>query len=363
MNPKTQFQRSKEYFVSFATLLLIVLSSQLLFNSCQKEDDLTGLKATNQLKSTEDGYVTFFEKELFIRATGKPIIVNRQIGNATIHDYEDCFKLYVQSGVDGGGYVSSAIVKVDGITILSTSNFNNSNQSFQFDLCNLTEASMLEVQINGTPGSTLNIWIEGKLANSGTFIDERDGHEYKWVRICDNIWMAENLAYLPSVSPSSEISNAEPSYNVYGYEGTVISEAKATENYKSQGVLYNWAAAMQGESSSDSNPSGVHGISPAGWHLPSYSEWNSMLQCVGNGGNPYYNLIVGGTTGFEANFSGIRGGDGQFYSLGLASYIWSSTSQSDDWAYKCTIDNTVNLAYGDAAYKIAGFSIRCVKDQ
>jgi uncharacterized protein (TIGR02145 family) len=39
------------------------------------------------------------------------------------------------------------------------------------------------------------------------------------------------------------------------------------------GLLYTWQATMNGAGSSDNNPSGIQGICPSGWHVPSNSEW------------------------------------------------------------------------------------------
>lgn len=136
--------------------------------SCQQDEKISETIEPN-VKSApvlaDEGYVKFFENELFVRKEGKPLIVKRQIGNSSISDYEPCFLLYVRSGYNDDNFVSSAIVKIDGKVILNTSNFSNTNNTFQFQLCNLTEASVMELEIRGAPGSVLEVWIEGKLKN------------------------------------------------------------------------------------------------------------------------------------------------------------------------------------------------------
>ena len=90
-----------------------------------------------------------------------------------------------------------------------------------------------------------------------------DGKVYKVVQIGNQCWMAENLAYLPSVSPPTEGSLIDPYSYVYGYEGTDINEAKTTTNYQTYGVLYNWPATLE--------------ACPSGWHLPSDAEWKPCI--------------------------------------------------------------------------------------
>jgi len=47
------------------------------------------------------------------------------------------------------------------------------------------------------------------------------------------------------------------------------------------GALYNWAAAMNGAGYSLTNPSGVQGVCPDGWHMPSDTEWKQLELYLG----------------------------------------------------------------------------------
>jgi len=86
---------------------------------------------------------------------------------------------------------------------------------------------------------------------SGTsdyFIDERDGKSYKWVRIGDQIWMAENLAFKAD-SGCVALNNNKNNIKKYGY-------------------LYDGNIAQK--------------IAPKGWHLPSKKEYETLCNFFGN---------------------------------------------------------------------------------
>jgi uncharacterized protein (TIGR02145 family) len=221
---------------------------------------------------------------------------------------------------------------------------------------------------------------------TGTFIDSRDNTEYSWVQIGSQTWMAENLKYLPSVVGPGTGSNSEAYCYVNGYDGTSISAAKATENYATYGVLYNWTAAMNGAESSDANPSGVQGICPDGWHLPSDAEWKQLEMYLGmsetdvnstgwrgtvEGGK----LKEAGTTHWadpnagannESGFTALPGGncyiDGSFYNVRNYGSWWSSTEYDTNFAWRRYLYYGTSNVYRDYNYKIMGYSVRCLRD-
>jgi uncharacterized protein (TIGR02145 family) len=95
--------------------------------------------------------------------------------------------------------------------------------------------------------------------------DVRDGQVYKITVIGEQVVMAQNLNY--------ESTSGSYCFN---------DEAANCETY---GRLYQWNTAMGATflnpaQSTNENPSGVRGVCPIGWHLPSFSEWEQLGEFI-----------------------------------------------------------------------------------
>jgi len=215
---------------------------------------------------------------------------------------------------------------------------------------------------------------EKGLLNNG-FTDPRDNNHYNVVKIGNQIWMVENLKYLPSVVGPGTGSQTTPHYYVYGYNGTNVTDAKATANYNTYGVLYNWPAAMNGAASSTTNPSGVQGVCPTGWHVPSDAEWTELTDYLGGTSDAGGKLKETGTThwnspntgatnetGFTALPGGYRSSSGTFSNIGNYGYWWSATEYSTDYAWYRFMYYDFSDVIRYSLSKELGFSVRCLRD-
>ncbi len=206
------------------------------------------------------------------------------------------------------------------------------------------------------------------------FTDTRDGTLYNTVQIGNQVWMKENLKYLPSVAGSETGSSTTPYYYVYDYSGTNVTDAKATENYKTYGVLYNWPAAMNGAASSTANPSGVQGVCPTGWHLPSDAEWTELTDYLGGTSVAGGELKEKGTIHWvspndgatnESGFTALGGGYREFSVFGYLTgygYWWTSTEKYTSSAWNRVLHWAGPYVLIQEASMSKGFSVRCVKD-
>lgn len=205
----------------------------------------------------------------------------------------------------------------------------------------------------------------------GTFTDSRDGNVYRTVTIGNQVWMAENLKYLPEVFNSSYSGESIPYYYVYNYDGTDVTAAKATANYNTYGVLYNWKAAMgSGTGNADGNPSGMQGVCPTGWHLPSDAEWIELRDFAAGvshlmeAGDSHWSYDVGdNSTGFTALPGGMRNqANGSFSSIRDDGYWWTTSSATAGYGAAININYQTSSNISIDREKEYGHSVRCVKN-
>ncbi len=187
------------------------------------------------------------------------------------------------------------------------------------------------------------------------------------VKIGNQTWMQKNLDVImfrngdliPKITDPVEWSTTKT--GAYCYYNNDSAQYAAT-----YGKLYNWYAVND-----------PRGLAPAGWHIPSDLEWDTLINSLGGYKVAGAKIIEKGTihwpstntestnsTAFTALPGGFRSkSGGLFVFIGGMGCWWSSSENStiEAWGRRM-------MAIGDgvisrsSAHKNDGLTLRCIKD-
>lgn len=221
-------------------------------------------------------------------------------------------------------------------------------------------------------------------SNCPSTVTDYDGNTYSTVQIGSQCWMKQNLRTTHYANGTSiALGSSASTTTAYRYY-----PKNNSSNVSDYGYLYNWKVVMRNSSSSSANPSGVQGVCPNGWHVPSDAEWtqltdylSSQTQYQCGSSSTKIAKALASTSGWYSSsitcavgnapisnnstgFSVLPAGDynnGNYNNFGCDAWFFSTTEYNDK-AYGR------HLGY-DGAFvgimcdkKSNGFSVRCVRD-
>jgi uncharacterized protein (TIGR02145 family) len=186
--------------------------------------------------------------------------------------------------------------------------------------------------------------------------------QFKSVKIGNQTWMVENLNVdrfrngdpIPEAKTREEWMKAgeegRPAWCYYNND---------PKNGAKYGKLYNWYAV------NDSR-----GLAPAGWHIPTDAEWQSLIDYLGDDAGKQMKATSGwweggngtNSNGFSALPGGYRSVDGTFTYIGGGGCWWGSTEYYANYAWGRGVYGNSGGVSGRYDYKLNGFSVRCLKD-
>ena len=187
------------------------------------------------------------------------------------------------------------------------------------------------------------------------------------VTICNQTWMLKNLdvskyrdgSIIPEAStPAQWEAAANNGTGAWCYYENV------TANGTVYGKLYNWYAVKD-----------PRGLAPAGYHIPTDAEWETLVICLGTDIAAGGAMKEAGTSHWLApnadatnssKFTGLPGGyrlpSAVFTDIGVYGVFWSSTELDPGASLLRSLYNVNSQLYRYSFSKQYGFSVRCIKN-
>jgi uncharacterized protein (TIGR02145 family) len=194
-------------------------------------------------------------------------------------------------------------------------------------------------------------------------VTDIDGNTYATIKIGDQWWMTENLK-VTHYSNGEAIPNVIDGITWAGLAtGAYCEYNNDVNNVTTYGRLYNWYAINDSRN-----------IAPAGWHVPTDAEWQTLISYLGGEdvaggkmketGAMHWLDPTGATneSGFSALPGGCRYSDGNYGTMRSNAHFWSSTVYDSGNAWRRTLLYYYLGVTHFADDKRLGFSVRCVKD-
>lgn len=263
---------------------------------------------------------------------GKQVVITYDIAGAQNSQIFDVKLFYSQNGYDWKQAVNGITGDI-GNTVISGTNKSITWEVLQ-DVDKLVGIGfMFKVKAL----TSINVLYN----ETGTFSDSRDGKTYKWVKIGEQIWMAENL-------------NFKTLERSWCYKGN--------DNCQSYGRLYDWETAKT--------------VCPKDWHLPTDDEWTVLIYFLGGKYVAGGKMKQSGTTNWNSpnanatnnsGFTALPGGYldyyGRFDHLGFYAHFWSSTEKDTKYAWSSSLHYNYPYVSHEHLAKLLGVSVRCLKNK
>ncbi len=190
------------------------------------------------------------------------------------------------------------------------------------------------------------------------------GAYYTTIQIGDQCWLKENLDVGTMINSSTGGTNGDGAQT----DNSTIEKYcynNDANNCTTYGGLYQWDEAMQYVSTE-----GAQGICPSGWHIPSKSEFETLISYVNSQSVKFVDeneTMSGYTPTNTSGFSALFGGLWQDYNTSFTGFeiyenFWTSTLYISGRPYLESVYYGSNFFSEGIGYNPDGYSIRCLKD-
>ena len=351
--------------------------------------DMTG-KVLTQFK----GYVENYKQEFSLSGIKNGLHIINVQGNG----YQFSEKLLSNGKSNGTAIIARESNNTHAVNEKKTIEDSKGVQA-NVDMAYNSGERLIYTAVSGNDRTVMTVIPSADKTVPFTFTECKDGDNnyYPVVQINTQLWMAENLKTtncsngtpIPLVNNTTSWDTLTATGKAYCWYNDNIAN-KAT-----YGALYTWAAAMNGAAGTNNNPSGIQGVCPTGWHLPSDAEWTQMENYLADNGYNYDGTTGGGsakiakslasTSGWNSSsntgavgntdypayrnksgFTAIPGGFRSIagsYSIGDFGYWWSAKGSTSTAYYRSMgYDYSSETSEDNITSKECGFSVRCIKD-